>query len=132
MTAVAIAITAGAPLITLVFGHGYGGAATPMAVLAWTLPLAGLSVPYGSVLVARNRQDLLMHNNIVGTIFYVSANMLAIYFISITAAAGVRVATYALMLVLNHRACVKRNLAPPLTAVFARHLPRLVTGRGRA
>lgn len=132
MTAVAIAITAGAPIITLVFGHGYGGAATPMAVLAWTLPLAAIAAPYSSVLVARNRQDVLMHNNIAGTIFYVGANFLAIYFVSISAAAGVRVATYALMLVLNHHACVKRNLAPPLTAVFARHLPRLASGRGRA
>ena len=132
MTGVAILLTAGSPLVTFVFGHGYGGAATPMAVLAWTLPLAAISAPYSSVLVARGRQDVLMHNNIAGTLFYVGANAIAITFISISAAAAVRVATYALMLLLNHHACVKRNLAPPLTVVFAGRLPWPAAGRGRA
>ena len=132
MTAVAIALSAGAPVVTLLFGSSYAGAAAPMAVLAWTLPLAGLSVPYGSVLVARNRQDLLMHNNIIGAVFNVAACLIAVEFIGITGAAAVRVATYALMLLLNHNACVKRSLAPSLAAVFAGRLPRVVPGRGRA
>jgi O-antigen/teichoic acid export membrane protein len=132
MTAVAIALSAGAPVVTLLFGPSYAGAAAPMAVLAWTLPLAGLSVPYGSVLVARNRQDLLMHNNIIGAVFNVAACLIAVEFIGITGAAAVRVATYALMLLLNHNACVKRSLAPSLAAVFAGRLPRVVPGRGRA
>ncbi len=129
MTAVAIALTAAAPLVTFVFGESYSGAATPWAVLAWTLPLAAISAPYSAVLVAKHRQDLLMHNNIVGTIFYVGANALAITYISISAAAAVRVATYALMLVLNHHVCVKRNLAPPLSAVFSRRIPRPARSR---
>jgi O-antigen/teichoic acid export membrane protein len=132
MTAVAIALTAAAPLITLVFGHGYRGAATAMAVLVWTLPLAALSVPYGSVLIARHRQDVLMHNNIVGTILYVVANAIVITWLGINAAAGVRVGTYALMLLLNHNACVRRGLAPSLSTVFAGRFPRVVPGRGRA
>ncbi|HEX3455118.1 MAG TPA: oligosaccharide flippase family protein [Gaiellaceae bacterium] len=129
MTAVAIALTAAAPLVTFVFGESYSGAATPWAVLAWTLPLAAISAPYSAVLVAKHRQDLLMHNNIVGTVFYVGANALAITYISISAAAGVRVATYALMLVLNHHVCVKRNLAPSLSAVFSGRIPRPARSR---
>jgi len=132
MTGVAIALAAGAPLVTFVFGSNYKGAAAPLAVLAWTLPLAGLSVPYGSVLVARNRQDLLMHNNIIGAAFNVVACLLAVEFIGITGAAAVRVATYGIMLFLNHNACVKRGLAPSLSAVFAGRLPRVAPGRGRA
>ena len=152
-------LTADVVLIALILGHGqvglYGAAlypersatenspsaprkkltgfsAAPLAVLAWTLPLAGLSVPYGSVLVARNRQDLLMHNNIIGAAFNVVACLLAVEFIGITGAAAVRVATYGIMLFLNHNACVKRGLAPSLSAVFAGRLPRVAPGRGRA
>ncbi len=40
-----------------------------------------------------------MRNNIVGAGFNVGANALVITFVGITAAAGVRVATYAIMLV---------------------------------
>jgi len=132
MTAVAIALSAGAPVVTLLFGSNYAGAAAPMAVLAWSLPLAGMSVPYGSVLVARNRQDLLMHNNLIGAAFNVAASLIAIEFIGITGAAAVRVATYGVMLFLNHNACVKRGLAPSLSQVFAGRLPGLAPGRGRA
>jgi O-antigen/teichoic acid export membrane protein len=131
MVGVAVALSAGSPLVTFVFGHNYAGAAAPVAVLAWTLPLAGLAVPYSSVLVARNRQDVLMHNNIVGAVFNIGANAIAITFAGITAAAAVRVATYAIMLFLNHNACVKRDLAPSLSTVFAGRLPRLVPRRGR-
>ena len=132
MTLVAVALTAGAPLVGLVFGHSYKGAATATAVLAWTLPLAGLSVPYGTALVARHRQDVLMHNNILGTIFYVGVNAIVITWVGINAAAGVRVATYAIMLFLNHNACVKLGVAPSLATVFAGRIPRLAPGRGRA
>jgi O-antigen/teichoic acid export membrane protein len=132
MTAVAIALSAGAPLVTLLFGPRYAGAAAPMAVLAWTLPLAGLAVPYSSVLVARNRQDVLMHNNLIGAAFNVGATLAAIEVVGITGAAAVRVATYAVMLFLNHNACVKRDLAPSLSQVFAGRLPGLAAGRGRA
>jgi O-antigen/teichoic acid export membrane protein len=124
MLVVAAALTAGAPLVTVLFGDSYESSAAPLAVLAWMLPIAALSVPYGSVLVARERQDLLMYNNIAGAVFYVCANLIAITFGGITAAAGVRVATYALLLVLNHRVCVSRGLAPSLASVFTRRAPQ--------
>ncbi len=120
MTAVAVALSAGSSLVTLVFGHRYAGSAAPLAVLAWTLPMAALSVPYTSVLVARDRQHLVMHNNIAGAIFNVAANAIAITLGGITAAAAVRFSTYALLLVLNHRTCVSRGLAPSLLEVFTR------------
>ena len=124
MMAIAIALSAGSPLVTFVFGQHYSGAAAPLAVLAWTLPIAALSVPYTSVLVARDRQDLVMHNNIAGAVFNVAANAVAITFGGITAAAVVRFSTYALLLVLNHRMCVSRGLAPSLLSVFTRSAPR--------
>jgi O-antigen/teichoic acid export membrane protein len=132
MVLVAIALTVAAPLVTFVFGHGYKNAIAATAVLAWTLPLAGLSVPYATVLVARHRQDVLMRNNIAGAVFFLAGNALLIPLVGITGAAGVRVATYALMLLVNHNACVGRGLAPSLAEVFSGRLPRLVTGRGRA
>ena len=124
MLVVAVVVSAASPLVTVLFGHGYSGSAAPLAVLAWTLPLAALAVPYSSVLVARERQDLLMHNNLVGAIFNVGANALAITFFGITAAAGVRFATYAIMLFLNHTTCVKRGLAPSLATIFTRRPAR--------
>jgi hypothetical protein len=55
-----------------------------------------------------------------------------ITFVGITAAAGVRIATYGLMLFLNHRSCVRRGLAPSLSEVFTGRIPRVLPGRGRA
>lgn len=124
MTVIAVILSAGASLVTLVFGDSYAGSAAPLAVLAWTLPIAALGVPYSSVLVARGRQDILMHNNIAGAGFNVAANAIVITFAGITAAAGVRFATYAILLVLNHRMCVSRGLAPSLLSVFTRSAPR--------
>jgi PST family polysaccharide transporter len=132
MTAVAIVLTIATPLVTFVFGHDYSGAGTAMAVVAWTLPIAGLSAPYGSVLVARRRQDLLMHVNLVATVVYLATNAIVITFFGIVAAAGVRVGTYAIVLFLNQHVCVSRGLAPSLSSVFAGRWPRLVPGRGRA
>jgi O-antigen/teichoic acid export membrane protein len=132
MLAVAIALTAGSPLVSFVFGDKYSGSATSLAVLAWMLPIAGLSVPYSTVLIARRRQDVLMHNNIVGALFNVGANAIVITVVGIEAAAAVRVATYALMLVLNHRACVSRGFAPSLGAVLGRAAPRTAAGQSGA
>jgi len=132
MVAVAIALSLASPLVTFVFGDQYANAAAPLAVLAWALPLAALAVPYSSVLIARGRQDVLMRNNIVGAAFNIGTNALMIAFVGITAAAGVRVATYAIMLFLNHNACVRRGLAPSLAEVFTGRIPRLLPGRGRA
>ena len=132
MICVAIALSLASPLVTFVFGDSYADAAAPLAVLAWALPLAGMAVPYSSVLIARGRQDVLMRNNLVGAAFNIGTNALMIAFVGITAAAGVRVATYGIMLFLNHNACVRRGLAPSLAEVFTGRIPRLLPGRGRA
>jgi O-antigen/teichoic acid export membrane protein len=128
MFAAAIALSAASPLVSFVFGHQYADAAAPVAVLAWTLPLSGLVIPYSSVLIARHRQDVLMRINLVGAVFNIAANLVMVTYVGITAAAGVRVATYAIMLVLNHQACVRRDLAPSLSSVFA-GMPRRLLQR---
>jgi O-antigen/teichoic acid export membrane protein len=132
MLAVAVALSAGSPLVSFVFGSKYSGSATSLAVLAWVLPIAALGVPYSTVLIARRRQDVLMHLNIVGAVVNVSANAIVITLVGIEAAAGVRVGTYALMLVLNHHACVSRGFAPSLGTVLSRLAPRAATGRSGA
>jgi O-antigen/teichoic acid export membrane protein len=132
MTFVAVALTAGSPLVSVVFGDKYSGSATPLIVVAWVLPVAGLAVPYASVLIARGRQDVLMHNNIVGAVVNVAANALAITFVGIEGAAAVRVATYALLLVLNHHACVSRGFAPSLGSMLTQRAPRAVWNRTSA
>ncbi len=120
MGLVAGALTLGAPLVTYVFGHKFASSAAPLAVLAWTIPLSAVGVPYGAVLIARGRQSLLMRNNIAAATFSVAANAAVIPSLGITGSAGVRVATYALLLVLNQRTCVSRGFAPSLGAILGR------------
>jgi O-antigen/teichoic acid export membrane protein len=132
MIAVAAALSAGSPLVTFVFGHKYAGAATTLAILAWALPLAGLGGPYASVLIARGRQDMLMRNNLVGAVVNVGANVAAITMIGIEGAAGVRVGTYALTLLLNHQSCVRHGFAPTLVAALGRGRVRATPERSGA
>jgi len=106
--------------IPLLFGSRYDPAIAVLAIFVWTVPLAALDVSYSSVLIARDRQRVLMWNNIVGALFNVAALCLMVPLVGIKGAAAVRVATYALVLVLDHRSCVARGLAPPISALVGR------------
>jgi O-antigen/teichoic acid export membrane protein len=102
---VAVALSAGAILIVpLLFGHEYRRAAAVLAVLAWRIPIAALSSPLGSALVAAGRQKTLMRNNVAGAVILVGGDLVAIPLLGIMGAAVVSLAGTVLVLLLNFRA----------------------------
>ena len=124
MTVVAAVVAATSSVVVpLIYGDRYDPSIAVLAIFIWTLPLAALDVNYASALIARERQGLLMGNNIVGALFAVGACAAVIPWLGIDGAAGVRVATYALVLGLNHRSCVRNHLAPSVLAVLGRGAP---------
>jgi PST family polysaccharide transporter/O-antigen flippase len=124
MTVVAAIVAATSSVVVpLIYGDRYDPSIAVLAIFVWTLPLAALDVNYASALIARERQGLLMGNNIVGALFAVGACAAVIPWLGIDGAAGVRVATYALVLGLNHRSCVRNHLAPSVLAVLGRGAP---------
>lgn len=110
----AILAAAAGVVVHVVFGSAYGGSAGPLAVLAWTIPLLVLAVPYASALIGADRQRVLMRHNMAGAALNVAANLVAVPLGGILAAAWVTVASLALVLFLNHRSAVALGLAPPL------------------
>jgi O-antigen/teichoic acid export membrane protein len=123
-TGVALVLSLGAELIlTRFFGESYGGAAPAMAILAWTLPLLACTTPYGSVLIAADRQRRLMHNNLTAAAFNIGANFAAVPLFGIEGAAAVTLASLLIVLVLNQRDAVRLGLADPLVRLRPRGRP---------
>jgi O-antigen/teichoic acid export membrane protein len=122
LTAIAaLVLSLGAELfLTRLFGQAYGAAAPALAILAWTLPLLACTVPYGSVLIAANRQRRLMRNNLTAAAFNIAANFAVVPLVGIEGAAGVTLASLLIVLVLNQRDAVSLGLADP----FVRLRPR--------
>lgn len=120
-TLVAVGLSLGADLfLTRFFGQGYGAAAPALAILAWTLPVLACTIPYGSVLIAADRQRRLMRNNLTGAAFNVAANFVAVPLVGIEGAAAVTVASLLIVLVLNQRDAVRLGLAEPFAALRPR------------
>lgn len=118
---IAIVLSAGATIIVpLLYGRHYDPAIGLLAVIAWSIPLSALGVPYTSVLIAREQQKDLMRNSLVGLAFNITAVLIAVPLVGVYGAAGVRVATGALVLVLNYRTSVRRQLAPRVSVVLGR------------
>ena len=115
----AAAVSASAALLVpLFFGDAYADAATALAILAWTAPVMALMIPYGSTLIAANRQRVLMRNNVVAAALNVVANVAVIPTLGINGAAATTVASMLLVLVLNYRATVALGLAPRLSTLL--------------
>jgi O-antigen/teichoic acid export membrane protein len=112
---VALALSLGSSLVlSLIYGPDYAGAATALAILAWTIPLLACGAPYGQTLVSAHRQALFMWHNIAGAAANIAGNAAAIPLFGLTGAASVTVASLGLVLVLNYRSAVKLGLAEPL------------------
>lgn len=117
----AMLISAGsAPAISLVFGSDYAGSATPFAILAWTLPLLAMSLPYGNILIAGDKQGVFMRHNIAGTLANVAATAAAIPLFGLSGAAGATVFSSALVMTLNYRSAVRLGLTEPLWSASSR------------
>jgi O-antigen/teichoic acid export membrane protein len=121
---VALVLSAGSTgIVPLLYGHGYGPAKTVLSVVAWSIPLSALQMPYATALIAGHRQRVLMRNSVAVAAFTIVADSIAIPLGGIVAAGGIRIASSALGLLLNSRSAVEHGLAPPLSEMLA--LPRL-------
>jgi len=117
----AMVISAGsATAMSLAFGPDYAGSATPFAILAWTLPLLAMSLPYANILIAGDKQGVFMRHNIAGAIVNVAATAGAVPLFGLAGAAGATVASSALVMVLNYRSAARFGLTEPLWPVTSR------------
>lgn len=117
----AMVISAGsATAMSLAFGPDYAGSATPFAILAWTLPLLALSLPYGNILIAADRQGVFMRHNIAGTTANVAVTAAAIPLFGLVGAACATVVSAALVMALNYRSAVRFGLTESLWAGASR------------
>ena len=111
----ALVLSAGSSVATdVLFGESYGGSSLPLAILAWSLPLLALSLPYGNVLVWADHRTVWMRHLIAGTVASVPAYVIAIPLFGLVGAACTMVASCALVLALNYRSAVGLGLVEPL------------------
>ena len=96
--------------VELAYGEAFAGAASALALLAWSVPIAAVSEPYRQALIAGGREQLLMRNNIIGAVLNLGANLIVIPLAGIVGAAAVTLATEALIAALNARAVVTQRL----------------------
>ena len=137
--AAAVALAAGSSLVIPTLRRDYSGAVVPMAVLAVSIPLTAMMSVFANVLVSVDRPATIMRHNLVGLLFNISANLIAVPTTGLTGAAAVAVATIALVGGLNYRSCVALGHAPPPLALLTGRtaaLPRpgdhLAAGPGEA
>ena len=111
----AVLVSAGSPVaMELLYGADYEGSAVPLAILAWTLPLLAVALPYANVLIWADRQAVLMRQNIVGTLASIGGYAATIPLFGLVGAASTLVGSMALVLALNYRSAVAYGLAQPL------------------
>ena len=107
-------------LVSTVYGSQYGPAAPALAVLVWVIPVLALNGPYSNALIAGHHQKRLMRNNLIGAIFNVVANCVAVPAAGITGVAVVAVCSEALILFLMYRSAVSLDVAPSLESMLRR------------
>ena len=116
---IAVALTVGAEfLIPFVVGGRYEVAEIVLAILAWKIPFSALTSPYNGVLLVRDRQLLLMRNNVGAAAVNIVGDLLAAPTVGIYGVAAVSLLATMTLLVLNYRTAVGRGLAPPFRAAF--------------
>jgi O-antigen/teichoic acid export membrane protein len=108
---VAACVCVSSVLIPFVFGEAYEEAVPVLAIIAWRIPLAVLASTYGSVLIARDRQTVVMRNNITVAVFVIVADLLAVLAFGLLGAAVVSVAAAGLTFLLHRRSAL-RVVAP--------------------
>jgi O-antigen/teichoic acid export membrane protein len=121
---VAALMTIAAPVaVPLIYGDSYHSAIAPFAIAAWAVPFLALGIPYGTSLIAADRQRLLLKHNLVGAGFQIGGSLVAIPLFGIEGAAVVTVASFALVVVLNHRTSVSLGLVPSLLPTLRSRAP---------
>jgi O-antigen/teichoic acid export membrane protein len=128
----ALLITALAPLLVpMIYGDAYEPAIAAFAILAWTIPLMALTMPYSGALIAADRQRTVMYHNVGAAGFNIAANLIAIPLFGISAAAAITVASFTIVLFLNQRSAVQLDLAPSIVSALRREARSLATARLR-
>jgi O-antigen/teichoic acid export membrane protein len=117
--AVAMSVAASTMMVT-VFGGAYADAATAAAILAWTLPVQTVTIPYLNSLIAAGHQKVVMRHNLVAAAVNICANIVVIPLAGINGAALTTVASMILVLVLVYRSSVALSLTPPLHEILGR------------
>ncbi|HEU0304019.1 MAG TPA: oligosaccharide flippase family protein [Gaiellaceae bacterium] len=105
--AVAAVVCVSSLLIPFVFGDAYEEAVAVLAIIAWRIPIAVLSSVYGSVLIARDRQNDVMRNSLLVAGFVVAADLVAVLTVGLLGAAVVSLVAVAFSFVLNRRSALR-------------------------
>ena len=100
---VAAGLSVASLAIPVVFGEEYRGAVPVMAILAWRIPLAALSLMYISMLVAQERQLTLMWNNVIALGFIVVIDLALITTFGLNGAAVASVIASGVTFLVNYR-----------------------------
>ena len=98
--------------VGVAYGPAFDGAAAPLMVLAWVLPVQAVGGVYATRLVATDHQDLLVRSNAWGAVANVALNLAVIPLVGITGAAAVTVLTELGVQLRNRRAAVRLDIAP--------------------
>lgn len=102
------------------FGVDYRVGATALSILAWFIPFTVLASTYGTVLIANERQGLLMRHIVAAGVLSIGASVVAVPVAGISGAAAVTVLSHALIAFLNHRSCTRLDLAPSAGVMLRR------------
>ena len=109
----ALAVTlGGGTLLELAFGERYEAGAAALSILIWFVPFALVAAIYATVMIANDRQVLLMRHNVAAAAFNIAANLLVLTRTGIAGPAAVLVLSNASLAFLNYRSCIRLGLAP--------------------
>ena len=81
------------PIVVGLFGDGFAGAATALAILVWCSPLAAFNILLVGVLRGAGRERWLVISAVVGALFNLAVNLWAIPTFGIAGAAATTIAT---------------------------------------
>lgn len=114
---VAALMTVSSPVVVpLIYGGAYQPTIVVFAILSWTIPLMAMAIPYSCALIATDKQMLVMRHNLAAAAFNIGTNLVAVPLLGIRAAAAITVASFGIVLALNHRSAVSLGLVPPIAA----------------
>ena len=118
LLAAVVLSAAAVPIVDLLYGDRYHQSGPLLAIMAWAVPFAALSIPYSTTLIAGHRQRRLARNNLITAGFTIAADLAVVPLFGLRGAAVVRIASAIVILTLNARSAVSLGLAPSLREVL--------------
>lgn len=108
-----------APIIHLTFGEGFGPSALPFQILIWNVAIIWISLHYGNILMACDRQGKYMLAVAAGAVSNISLNLIFIPRYGMTAAALTTIFSEVVVLAITCRA-IRGVIDFKLLGVFPR------------